>query len=92
MPASAAMRHALLQKGIRVPEDTAVVGYDDSIFAIISPVPITTVRQDIQQMASIAVNRILNMIQGIEKGNETQTTLIPCSIVQRASVRPLHRQ
>ena len=81
--------NALLHRGVRVPDDIAVVGYDDSIFAMLSPVPITTVRQDIHQMATIAVNRMLNMIQGISKGNEEMITLIPCSIVERESVRML---
>ena len=43
----------LNSRGIRVPGDIAVAGYDDLIFSKISPVTITTVKQDLNQVADI---------------------------------------
>ena len=55
--------NALLARGVRVPEDVAVAGYDDVIFSRVSPVPITTVRQDVHALAAAAVDRLLDMIE-----------------------------
>src|SRR5690606_20542711 len=39
------LEQQLLRDGIRVPEDIAIVGYDDLEWASVSSVPLTTVRQ-----------------------------------------------
>jgi len=42
--------HAALARGIRIPEDVAVIGYDDIAFAETTIVPLTTVRHDMRAM------------------------------------------
>ena len=42
--------HGLISRGVRVPEDVAVVGYDDIEFAAIAAVPLTSVRQPAREM------------------------------------------
>lgn len=49
----------LLANGIRVPEDIAVVGYDDLIWAENSTVPLTTVRQQRAELGRIAVRLVM---------------------------------
>ncbi|VDG19544.1 LacI family transcriptional regulator [Lactobacillus pentosus] [Lactiplantibacillus mudanjiangensis] len=44
----------------RVPDDIAVVGYDDQPFAKFAPVPLTTVRQPVLSMAQVAVDQLLH--------------------------------
>ncbi len=41
-------------RGIKVPDQLAVVGYDDSPMAAIASPPLTTVRQDIAEIAAVA--------------------------------------
>ncbi|MEV2276606.1 LacI family DNA-binding transcriptional regulator [Nocardiopsis sp. NPDC049922] len=45
----------LVRAGVRVPEDVAVVGYDDSRTARLSFLDLTSVRQDAGRMAGLAV-------------------------------------
>lgn len=75
----------LRRRGLRVPEDVAVAGFDDSAFATVSPVPIATVRQDLRRVAAEAVERILNLVQGTD-GEDGANRMIPCELVLRASI------
>lgn len=51
-------------QGRRVPQDVAVVGYDDSIAASQSDIPLTTVRQPAEQMGQAAAEMLLGLIRG----------------------------
>ena len=56
---------AARQRGLRVPEDVSVVGFDDSpLMGYIDP-PLTTVRQPVREMALVAVRSLLDEIQGV---------------------------
>ncbi len=52
----------LLRDGIRVPEEVAIVGYDDLEWASVSSVPLTTVRQPRQGLGRTAVDMILELL------------------------------
>ena len=75
--------NALLARGVRVPEDVAVAGYDDVIFSRVSPVPITTVRQNVRALAAAAVDRLLDMIE--HRDPAETVTLLPCTLIERES-------
>jgi DNA-binding LacI/PurR family transcriptional regulator len=47
---------------VRVPEDLSVVGYDDSRFARLPGIDLTSVRQDIAQMAQLAVRSVVERL------------------------------
>lgn len=50
--------------GIRIPEDLAVTGFDDTFFAeYISPT-LTTVRQPIVEMGSLAIEKLVLLVEG----------------------------
>jgi DNA-binding LacI/PurR family transcriptional regulator len=55
---------ALMDRGIRVPDDIAIVGLDDIELAARARVPLTTVRQPVQQIGSLAVDTILARMRG----------------------------
>jgi len=46
--------------GIHVPQDVSVVGFDDINLACLVVPRLTTLRQPIEDMAAVAVNRVLN--------------------------------
>jgi len=55
---------ALRQAGILVPEQIAVVGFDDSVFAGTINPPLTTVRAPTEQVGKKAVQQLVRIIQG----------------------------
>lgn len=63
--AMSAMR-ALAERGLRVPEDASVVGYDDIAVARHTTPPLTTVRQDLGTGARLLVDLLLRRMRGEE--------------------------
>ncbi|GGO91370.1 LacI family DNA-binding transcriptional regulator [Stakelama pacifica] len=72
---------ALQQLGRRVPEDVAVVGYDDVSLAAYSFPPLTTVRQDLK----LAAETLLDCLFARMEGEPAETVKIPLSLIRRAS-------
>jgi LacI family transcriptional regulator, repressor for deo operon, udp, cdd, tsx, nupC, and nupG len=56
---------AVRDRGLRVPEDISVVGFDDSPLIAFTDPPLTTVRQPVAQMASAAARTLLDGIAGV---------------------------
>jgi DNA-binding LacI/PurR family transcriptional regulator len=66
--ASGALR-LLRQRGLRVPEDVAVVGFDDIVsVAEWTDPPLTTIRQDIEEMGRMMARLLLRRIDPPEAG------------------------
>jgi LacI family transcriptional regulator len=49
----------LLQAGVRVPEDVAIIGYDDIEFTSAAAVPLSSIRQPTYQLGKIATELLL---------------------------------
>jgi LacI family transcriptional regulator len=47
------------ERGVRIPEDVAVVGFDDLLIAQLSTPPLTTIRQPLKEMAEAAYNMVV---------------------------------
>ena len=75
-----AMR-ALKEHDISIPEQVAVVGFDDIAIASFTFPPLTTVKQDTILAGELLVNTLLESING----EETSTTLISPELVIRKS-------
>ena len=71
--------------GLRVPEDVALVGYDDIEFAASAGVPITSLRQPRDRMGTIAVDLLLAEIDG---ATERSRIVLQPELVVRESTRP----
>ncbi|MEU8534592.1 LacI family DNA-binding transcriptional regulator [Streptomyces parvulus] len=57
---------AARRRGLHVPDDVSVIGYDDSAFMTCTEPPLTTVRQPIEAMGRAAVDLLCAQIQGTE--------------------------
>ncbi|MGW5008513.1 LacI family DNA-binding transcriptional regulator [Streptomyces parvulus] len=57
---------AARRRGLHVPDDVSVIGYDDSAFMTCTEPPLTTVRQPIEVMGRAAVDLLCAQIQGTE--------------------------
>jgi DNA-binding LacI/PurR family transcriptional regulator len=73
--------NALRAHGRRVPEDIAVIGYDDLSIAMFSNPPLTTVSQNLPLVGKLLAQ---NLIEYIETGVVTNVT-IPAKLIVRES-------
>lgn len=72
---------ALNAKGLAVPEDVAVMGYDDIPVASFANPPLTTIKQNTMLAGEILVESVLKLING----EEVSPQLIPTNLVVRQS-------
>jgi LacI family transcriptional regulator len=84
MGAYRAARH----RGLRVPEDVSIVGYDDQEFiaAELDP-PLTTVALPHREMGRWAIEALLGP-EGSHDGRTDEPVLMPCPLIRRESVGP----
>ena len=72
---------ALIDRGLRVPDDTAVIGFDDMSLASSRLVALTTVRVPRRRLGAAAVDALLRRIEA--PGSAPGTVLLPHSLVVR---------
>jgi DNA-binding LacI/PurR family transcriptional regulator len=54
-----------LERGLKVPEDVSLVGYDDRPVAALTHPRLTSVHQPLAKMASAAARMVLNLAAGL---------------------------
>ena len=79
--ASGAMM-ALREAGLRIPEDIAVVGFDDTLLALHLTPPLTTVHAPIEQAGRQAVEQLIQLMNGEDAD---AVTLLSTELVIRQS-------
>ncbi len=70
--------------GRTVPEDVAIVGYDDLGVAERADPPLTTIRNPIREMAEQATRLLLEQIDG-DRTARAMRVIFPPTLVRRAS-------
>ncbi|PKH23508.1 transcriptional regulator RbsR [Enterobacterales bacterium CwR94] len=76
--------HALWQAGLRIPEDIAVVGYDDVELSRYMTPPLTTVHQPKHELGELAIDTLIHRIA--DPTLEQQTLILTPELMERASV------
>ncbi|MFZ3573303.1 LacI family DNA-binding transcriptional regulator [Streptomyces sp. BH097] len=79
---------SLYAAGVRVPEDIAIVGYDDIEFASAAAVPLTSVRQPAVHMGALAADLLLEEIEAAddpESAHEHRRVVLQPELVVRGS-------
>lgn len=74
---------ALQERGLRVPDDVAVVGYDDVMFASMLSTPLTSVRQPTRKLGWTAADILLR--GGSGNGGQAHVEFAPELIVRASS-------
>jgi LacI family transcriptional regulator len=85
---AAGVLHAALRRGLTLPRDLSVVGFDNSPLAQKLWPPLTSVEQPLASMTAAAMRTILD---NLEHGYHAKSTLVPTSLVVRGSTTPPFR-
>ena len=72
---------AFTEHGLRIPEDVAVVGFDDIPMARFANPPLTTVVQNTTRAGELLVDALLRLI----RDEPVESTMLPASLVVRRS-------
>lgn len=71
--------------GLRVPQDTSVVGFDDIGLAPFFDPPLTTIAQPVQALCETAVERVMGLIRGQATVDDA---VLPGQLIIRESTAP----
>ena len=85
---AAGIMAGLRQKGVRVPEDKSIVGFDDNFLSKLTNPGLTTIHQDIERKGILAMNMLLAQIRN--EPVDTRCVILPVTLVERESVRNLN--
>jgi LacI family transcriptional regulator len=74
---------ALREAGLRVPDDVALVGFDDMPFAAHTNPPLSSVRQPIHRTGAMAAETLMDMVTRTD--NQPRRLVLPTELVIRSS-------
>lgn len=80
---------AMNEKGIKIPEDVSIIGFDDITFSALANPALTTIKVQTVEMGKIAVNRLIDKINNqinLKLKIEVETELI-----ERDSVKDINK-
>ena len=84
------LMHAMREKGVSIPEDLSIVGFDDLDETAYSSPPLTTLRQDFKELGSRAMELLMAEISG--KPTKKMERLIPNLILRQSTTSPRELQ
>jgi LacI family transcriptional regulator len=86
------MLQQLIHQGLSVPQDIALVGYDDIDFAAAAAVPLTSVRQPRHLLGRTATELLLREAEGLPGHVHEQIQFTPELVVRESSVARITRR
>ena len=81
---------AMTKAGKRIGKDISIVGFDDILYTSMLDVPLTTINQNVQDVAENAVSLLLSMVKNQPLGREIHYTRP--HLVERDSVARLEKR
>jgi len=79
------MMQAFKDNGIKVPEDIAVVGFNNDVISKIVTPKLTTIDYPGIEMGEIVAKNLIDHLQGITTGNQFDTVFIKSELIIRES-------
>lgn len=76
-------QRAIREAGLQIPEDIAIVSFDDIPGASTAEPPLTTIKQPIQKMGASAVEKLIAIIDHPE--SESNNVILPTKLIVRES-------
>ncbi|MCU0485710.1 MAG: LacI family transcriptional regulator [Anaerolineales bacterium] len=83
-----AMR-ALREAGIKIPDEIALVGFDDLPFAAHTQPPLTTIRQPIQRTGSLAAETLMDILEHPDEAY-ARHIILPVELIIRETCGAIH--
>jgi LacI family transcriptional regulator len=77
--------HWCHRNGVRVPDDLAIMGYDNIAFTEFAEPPLSTVNYDVDAVSRMAVDRLMRLIGAGETLPDPRITLIDPELIVRES-------
>jgi LacI family transcriptional regulator len=77
----------MVRAGVRVPEDIAIVGYDDIDFAAAAAVPLTSVRQPRQLIGRTGAELVIGETQAPDEHEHQHIVFVPDLVIRESSRR-----
>ncbi|MDR1669456.1 MAG: LacI family transcriptional regulator [Oscillospiraceae bacterium] len=84
---AAGIMAGLRKKGVRIPEDKSIIGFDDNYLCQITYPRLTTIHQDAEEKGIVAIE--LMIAQLMNKPIRERKIILPVRLVERESVRSL---
>ncbi|MEZ0111110.1 DNA-binding LacI/PurR family transcriptional regulator [Catenulispora sp. EB89] len=84
---AAGMLDVLRRSGLTVPDEVSVVGYDDASFSRLGHIDLTTVAQDVEALATLAVARAIARLDGAPVA-QREVTVDPHLVVRGTTGPP----
>ncbi|MBU2444973.1 MAG: LacI family transcriptional regulator [Bacteroidetes bacterium] len=82
-PAAFGAMEAIYEKGLRIPDDIAIVGFSDDIRAPLMPSPLTTIRQPAYEVGKKAAQKLIRHIEN--KSEITENITVKTQLIVRNS-------
>ena len=87
-PAAYGAMKAIGERGIRIPEEVAIVGFSDDIRSELMPTPLTTIRQPAYEVGRRAAQQLFSEIEGTSEPAEQITVKAELVIRRSCGCRP----
>ena len=81
---------AIADRGLSVPNDIGVIGLNDMEMAKWENINLTTIHQPIRQIVNSSIELMVAMLD--EPDRYPEARIFPCSIIERGTLRPVHKQ
>ena len=85
---AAGIMSGLQEKGVSVPRDKSIVGFDDNYLCRLTNPKLTTIHQDAEQKSILATELILAQLRN--EPIAERSIILPVRLVERESVRNLN--
>ena len=82
------LMNTLIRRGLRVPEDISIAGFDDIAAASYAHVGLTTVRQDTDLLGQLAVDRLRHRLE--DKAAPSPAGVVPATLMVRDTTAARH--
>lgn len=86
---AAGIMAGLHEKGIRIPEDISIIGFDDLFLSKITSPQLTTIHQDVDGKGALAANLLIDKL---EKKKIEKSCILPITLVERNSVADITKK